>query len=329
MAEIILAGDIGGTKTDLALYEITGEGPLKTRRENSFPSRDYGSLDDVVRAFLQDDRPTIVAAAFGIAGPIDGETVTTTNLPWRVEARTLREVIGAPHVRLMNDLEATAFGALFLPGDQLQTINAGRERPTHRAVIAAGTGLGQGFLFWDGRQHVPVATEGGHVDFAPRTQTEFDLLAFLQQDLDRVSYERVLSGPGLFNIFRFLTEHQGRPVTPEIKERLATEDPSAVVGEAGVARRCETCAAAVDLFVDLYGTQAANLVLTTMARGGLYIGGGIVTKMLPRITEGAFMRSFTAKGRYAEMMREVPVWIILDPKTARLGAAEAARALAV
>jgi len=328
MTEIVLAGDIGGTKTNLALYEIAGDGPMTTRREASFPSQEYDSLEDVVRAFLQDDRPTIAAAAFGIAGPVDGETVTTTNLPWRVEARTLREVIDTPHVRLMNDLEATAFGALFLPGDQLQTVNAGRERSTHRAVIAAGTGLGQGFLFWDGRQHVPVATEGGHVDFAPRTQIEFDLLTFLQQELDRVSYERVLSGPGLFNIFRFLTEKQGRPVAPGIRERLATEDPSAVVGEAGITGHCDTCVAAVDLFIDLYGTQASNLVLTTMALGGLYIGGGIVTKMLPRFIDGTFMRSFTAKGRYAEMMRAVPVWIILDPKTARLGAAEAARALA-
>lgn len=328
MVEIALAGDIGGTKTNLALYEITDDGPMTTRREASFPSEEYGSLEDVVRTFLRDDRPTIVAAAFGIAGPVHGETVTTTNLPWRVEAAVLREAIGTPHVRLMNDLEATAFGALFLPGDKLQTVNEGRGRATHRAVIAAGTGLGQGFLFWDGRQHVPVATEGGHVDFAPRTHAEFDLLTFLQQELGRVSYERILSGPGLFNVFRFLTEKQGRPIAPEIRERLATEDPSAVVGEAGVNGQCETCVAAVDLFVDLYGAQAGNLVLTTMALGGLYIGGGIVTKMLPRITDGTFMRAFTAKGRYAELMSDVPIWIILDPKTALLGAAEAARALA-
>jgi glucokinase len=297
------------------------------RRQASFPSAQYASLEAVVEAFFADDRPAIAAAAFGIAGPIDGESVTTTNLPWRVEARVLRQVLGTPHVRLLNDLEATAFGALFLPADRIETLNPGRGRPTHRAVIAAGTGLGQGFLFWDGREHIPVATEGGHVDFAPRTATEFALLSFLRRDLERVSYERILSGPGLYGIFRFLVEDQGRPVTAEIRERIARGDPSAVVGEAGVTGQCETCAAAVDMFIDLYGAQAGNLVLTVMARGGLYIGGGIVTKMLPKITGGAFMRSFTAKGRYRELMADVPVWIILDPKTALLGAAEAARAL--
>jgi glucokinase len=327
MAEIALAGDIGGTKTNLALYEIHGTGPMTVQREASFPSAQYASLEAVVEAFFADGRPAIAAAAFGIAGPVDGESVTTTNLPWRVEARVLRQVLGTPHVRLLNDLEATAFGALFLPADRLHTLNPGRGRPTHRAVIAAGTGLGQGFLFWNGREHVPVATEGGHVDFAPRTATEFALLSFLQHDLERVSYERILSGPGLYGIFRFLVEDQGRPVTAAIRERIAREDPSAVVGDAGVSGQCETCAAAVDMFIDLYGAQAGNLVLTVMARGGLYIGGGIVTKMLPKITSGAFMRAFTAKGRYRDLMADVPVWIILDAKTALLGAAEAARAL--
>jgi glucokinase len=194
-------------------------------------------------------------------------------------------------------------------------------------VIAAGTGLGQAFLFWDGNRHHPVATEGGHVDFAPRDEREVALLAFLRRRHARVSYERALSGPGLAAIFAFLTEDLGRPVAPAVRERLRTGDASAAIGEAGVAGTCPTCVEAVELFVDLYGAQAGNLALTVMATGGVYVGGGIVTKMLPVITSGRFMTAFTAKGRYAEIMRAMPVQAILNPKTSLLGAAHAAREL--
>jgi glucokinase len=326
MAHVALAGDIGGTKTNLALFEVAGPA-LTPLRETSFPSRAYGSLEAVVAEFLREDHPPIGAAAFGIAGPVVGESVHTTNLPWRVEAEGLRRALSTTRVRLMNDLEATAFGALFLPPEQLETLNAGVPRAGHRGVIAAGTGLGQAFLFWDGTRHVPVATEGGHVDFAPRNATETELLAFLRRDHERVSYERILSGPGLFNIFRFLSEGQARPVDPAVARRLAHEDPGAVVGEAGTTGACPTCAAAVDLFVDLYGAQAGNLALTVMAVGGVYVGGGIVTKMLPKMRSGLFLRSFVAKGRYRGFVSEIPVWIVLEPKTALIGAAEAARAL--
>jgi glucokinase len=326
MAHVALAGDIGGTKTNLALFDVAGR-TLAPRRETSFPSRAYGSLEAVVAEFLREDHPPIGAAAFGIAGPVIGESVNTTNLPWRVEAEGLRRALSTPRVRLMNDLEATAYGALFLPPEQLETLNAGVPRPGHRGVIAAGTGLGQAFLLWDGKRHVPVATEGGHVDFAPRNAIETELLAFLRRDHERVSYERILSGPGLYNIFRFLAEGQGRPVDPTVARRLEHEDPGAVVGEAGTGGACATCAAAVDLFVDLYGAQAGNLALTVMAVGGVYVGGGIVTKMLPKMRHGMFLRSFVAKGRYRGFVSEIPVWIILEPKTALIGAAEAARAL--
>ena len=326
MAATALAGDIGGTKTNLALYELAGAPAV--RREASFASARYGSLEEVIADFLRDDRPPIAAAAFGIAGPIVDEAVSTTNLPWRIEAASLRRVLETPRVRLLNDLEATAFGALFLPEDRFEVLNPGRARAGNRAVIAAGTGLGQGFLFWDGQRHVPVATEGGHVDFAPRDATESALLAFLRREYDRVSYERVVSGPGLFNVFRFLSEGEGRPVAAEVRRRLAdTRDPGAVIGEAGIAGTCSTCVAAVDMFVDLYGAQAGNLALTIMAVGGVYVGGGIVTKMRRKIGEGAFMRSFIAKGRYSDFMADISVRVILDPKTALLGAAEAARAL--
>jgi glucokinase len=327
MAHVTLAGDIGGTKTNLALYEVTGAGPLTLRREASFPSQRYDGLEAVIDAFLGSNGASIAAAAFGIAGPVVDDAVTTTNLPWRIEGAGLRRALRTEHVRLMNDLEATALGALFLPADQLHTLNAGRERVGNRAVIAAGTGLGQAALFWDGARHVAVATEGGHADFAPRSEREITLLRFLGREYGRVSYERLLSGPGLLNIFRFLDEDLGRPVGPEIRARMRVEDPSAVIGAAGVGGRCPTCVEAVDLFVDLYGAQAGNLALTVMAVGGVYVGGGIVTKMLSKMATGAFLESFTAKGRYRDFMASIPVKIILDPKAALLGAAEAARAL--
>jgi glucokinase len=329
VARTVLAGDIGGTKTNLALWEVTGPGRVVPVREASFPSAAYGGLEEVVGELLRGGGEGVAAAAFGIAGPVIDDAVATTNLPWRVEAASLRRLLGTPHVRLMNDLEATAYGALFLPAKSLHTLNPGRERAGNRAVIAAGTGLGQGFLFWDGMRHVPVATEGGHVDFAPRDEVEMALLRFLQKTYARVSYERLLSGPGLLNVFRFLAEGLGRPVAPAVRARLerADADPSAVVGEAGVAGTCPTCVEAVEFFVAVYGAQAGNLALTVMATGGVYVGGGIVTKMLPRMTTGAFMRAFVAKGRYEDFMAAIPVHIILEPKTALLGAAQAAAEL--
>jgi glucokinase len=305
----VLAGDVGGTKTDLAVYRVEGAETVTRHREGSFPSQDYAGLEELVREFLGDHDEGIDAAAFGVAGPVLEGRVTVTNLPWKVEAASLARAIGCPEVRLMNDLESTAYGALFLDSEHLLTLNEGIARRAHRCVIAAGTGLGQAILFWDGARYRPAATEGGHVDFAPRNEREMGLLRFLLQRYDRVSYERVLSGPGLLNIFDYLIE---------------AEDPGAVVGEAGVSGACATCREAVDLFASLYGAQAANLALSSMALGGVYIGGGIVTKLLPRIQSGGFMESFTFVGRFESLMAETPVQVILDPKTSLLGAAEVA-----
>ncbi len=327
MAARVLAGDIGGTKTDLALYAVETPARLAVVRRQVFPSRDYPGLEDVLRAFLQPGDGPIDAAAFGIAGPVVDEAVITTNLPWRVAAASLREMLGVAHVRLLNDLEATAYGALFLPPQSLLTLNAGDARIGNRAVIAAGTGLGQAFLFWDGAAHRAAATEGGHADFAPRDDTETALFQWLRGRFGHVSYERIVSGPGLLNVFEFLTVDRGMPVDPAVRARLEREDPSAVVGEAGVKKTCATCTEAVRIFVGVYGAQAGNLALATMATGGVYVGGGIVTKMLPAMQDAVFMRAFADKGRYAALLGEIPVRIILEPLTARLGAAHAAAAL--
>jgi glucokinase len=326
MAVTILAGDVGGTKTNLALYAADGGG-LTLVGEASFSSADHAGLDSLLRAFLSTAREPIAAAAFGVAGPVFGGVVVPTNLPWRVDAAHLAAAIGCPRVRLVNDLEATAYGALFLPPDQIDTVNAGRSRAGNRAVIAAGTGLGQALLVWDGRRHAPHATEGGHADFAPRTEVEIELLRFLAARYRRVTYERVLSGPGLVNIFRFFDEGLGRPVHPEVRERLGRQNPGAVIGEAGVTGLCGTCAEVVDVFLRIYGAQAGNLALTVMATGGVYVGGGIITKLRPRLAPSGFLDAYRAKEPYAELVGDIPLHIMLNPKAAQLGAAHLAREL--
>jgi glucokinase len=330
MAKYVLAGDIGGTNTNLAIYARHGARNLSLVREASFPSRRYGALEEVVGEFLSTGSEAIEAAAFGIAGPLSGGVLVPTNLPWRaVEAAGLAQEIGCERVRLMNDLATTGYGALFLPPDEFRTLNEGVPRPGHAAVIAAGTGLGQAMLFWDGSRYLPSASEGGHADFAPRNPLEIGLLEFLLERFERVSYERVLSGPGLVNIFRFLDEGLKRPVEPPVRERFESEDPAAVIGSAALSGNCRTCEEAVDIFVGVYGSQAANLALTLMATGGVYIGGGIVTKILPKMTTGRFLDSFKAKQPLAHLVAEIPVRVILNPKASQIGAAHAAAELAL
>jgi glucokinase len=227
----------------------------------------------------------------------------------------------------MNDLETTAYGSLFLAASELRTLHAGKPRRHHRAILAAGTGLGQAFLFWDGQRYWTAGTEGGHVDFAPRTDQEAALLTFLRKRYERVSYERVLAGPGLVNILNFLREHEQKPIAPLVLERLQTEDPAVVIGESGINETCAACTEAVDLFLSIYGAQAGNLALTVMALGGVYIGGGIITKLLPRVASSNFMRAFLAKGRHSGLMADIPVHVILNPSTSLLGAAHAAKDL--
>lgn len=324
MATVVLAGDIGGTKTNLALYAVTAHGALTLLREQSYPSAAYATLEAVVDEFLAVGSERVAAAAFGIAGPVLGGVVQVTNLPWRVEAEALSHGIGCPSVRLLNDLETTAYGALFVDERDRLTLNAGTPRPGNRAVIAAGTGLGQAVVVWDGTRHHPTASEGGHVDFGPRDEREDALLAFLRARGGRVTYERVCSGPGLHNIFTFLVEGLGRPIGDDVRARLAREDPSAVIGQLGVAGTCPTCVEAVEMFVRIYGAQTGNLALVAMAVGGVYLGGGIVTKMLPRMTTGAFVAAFVDKAPHRALLERIPVYVLLNPKTSQLGAAYAA-----
>ena len=251
MGARVLAGDIGGTKTNLALYATAAGAAPVAVREASFDSRAFPSLEAVVARFLEPRDEPVAAAAFGVAGPVLGGVAQITNLPWRVESCLLAEVIGSSHVRLLNDLETTAYGALGTAPERLEILNPGITQPGNRAVIAAGTGLGEALLYWDGTRHGVAATEGGHADFGPTTDDDVGLFGFLRTLYGRVSWERVVSGPGLHNIFRYLDEALRRPVGAELRARLQRDDPSAVIGASGIDGTCSTCAEAVEIFVRL------------------------------------------------------------------------------
>ncbi len=323
---MILAGDVGGTKTALALF--TGDaGDLVPVRAAVLPSGDFPGLEAAVAHFLAEGPPVAVAAAaFGVPGPvIDGRCVTT-NLPWEIDARRLTAAIPAPRVTLVNDLEATAHGLLALPPAALATLQPGRPRSGALALIAAGTGLGEAALAWDGGRHVVVASEGGHADFAPRGEVEDDLLRALRKEHGHVSYERVLSGPGLVAIYRFLRAADGGPEPAWLHDALARGDDAAVVADAALAGRDPVCARALDTFVAIYGAEAGNLALKVLAVGGVFLAGGIAPRILPALRGPAFLAAFRDKGRLTDLMASIPVHVVLEPRTALLGAARLALA---
>jgi len=324
---MIIAGDIGGTKTNVALFENEGETLGRVVAQQSFPSSRYGSLDAILAEFLAAHAPgQLSGACFGVAGPVAGGRVETPNLAWVVVADRLAETLGVGHVGLINDLEATAFGIEVLEPSRVFTLNEGAgERAGHRALIAAGTGLGMAGIFWDGRHHNPMPSEGGHVDFAPRNEREFELLGYLVEKIGgRVSYERVLSGPGLFNVYSFLRDRGHFEEPSWLAEEIAGGDPSAAVSRAALGGKAEIAAEALNLFVEVYGAMAGNLALIFKATGGLYVGGGIAPKIIEKLKDGTFMRNYRDKGRMSALVESIPVRVILDDKTALYGAASCA-----
>ncbi len=320
---MILAGDIGGTKTVLALFEPAGDA-LRLVRDVTYPSREHPTFEGILETFLQEERPaSLHAGCFGVAGAIIDGRCQTTNLPWVLEEKALAAYIKAPCVKLLNDLEAAAYGMLHLQPDELAVLNPGAEpkRKGNAAVIAAGTGLGEAMLFWDGTQYHPVASEGGHGDFAPRTDQEIELLRYLRAKFGHVSYERLLSGPGFYNIYSFLRDTGFAPEPPWLTEKLKRSDPSAIVSQLGVAREDPLCTAAVDLFAEIYGAEASNLALKCVAVGGVFLGGGIAPKMLPALQTGSFMRGFADKGRFSDLAKSFRVSVALNPRAPLIGAA--------
>ncbi len=323
---MILAGDIGGTKTNLALFEIDGD-QLTTVHDQTFPSREHGTFDEILDAFLKDqDKSGVESSCFGVAGAVFDGRVHTTNLPWTLEESDLARSIGCPRATLLNDLEAAAYAMPHQALDQLHVLNAGTSR-RHRgniAVIAAGTGLGEAILFWNGTHFVPIASEGGHADFAARTDVEIDLLRYLRDKYDgHVSFERILSGPGLANIYRFFRDTGHAPEPDWLAARFAEGgDPGRIVSEMALDDKDANCSAALDLFAALYGAEAGNLALKALAMGGVFLAGGIAAKVIPALTRGdAFLKGFFAKGRFTDLMKNLHVSIALDPKAPLQGAA--------
>jgi glucokinase len=320
--ELVLAGDIGGTKTHLAIFSVHGE-ELRSESAAIFPSKDYSGLVPVLEEFLAGQSLAVEAGCFGIAGPVIGGKVKTPNLPWIIDAAELRHALKLESVYLLNDLEAAAYGVFTLADNEFCALNRGAlQQSGNKALIAAGTGLGQSILYTDGRHFRPLASEGGHADFAPRNELEIELLRYLIDRFGHVSYERVVSGPGLFNIYQFLKERRGLAEPKWLADKLATsEDPSAVVSMAALANEAEICLKSLDLFVSVYGAEAGNLALRAKSIGGLYIGGGIAPKILAKLTDGTFMRAFVDKGRYEEFVSAIPVQVVLNDRAALRGAA--------
>jgi len=327
---MILAGDVGGTKVHLALYSFD-HGQLVHVRDERFPAHEFSGLQEIVQRFLaESSNPEISAACFGVPGPVRGGRLRLTNLPWVLDARELSAALNITHLFLINDLEANGYGIPELTPEQILTLNPGDPAAVgNRALVSAGTGLGEGVLVWNGKTHVPMASEGGHSDFAARNELETELLGWLMRKLNgRVSYERVISGPGLTNIYTFLHHEKGMEEPKWLKQRMETEDPNAVITEVGEAGGSEICAKALEMFVASYGAEAGNMVLTVLATGGMYLGGGIAPKMLRTMKSGVFMGAFTDKGRLSEVLIHTPVHIILESRAALMGAAAYAEARA-
>jgi glucokinase len=352
---MIVAGDIGGTKTHLALFNWKKDRVDPVRLE-SFPSAEYASLDDVLTEFLvppklptsigefatekndatglESERPAeeplkIDAACFGIAGPVIQNRCSTTNLPWVVDGATLAKHFDIPRVQLLNDLEAMAHGIFLLRQDEVEILNAGSP-PAHKqaiALLAAGTGLGESILFWNGSRYQPMPSEGGHTDFAPNNDNEIELLRHLRSNYLHVSYERVLSGPGLYAIYEYVRDSKKNEPT-WLSEQIKAGDPAAVIAEAGLKGQADIAKQALDLFASIYGAEAGNLALKAMTLNGVYLGGGIAPKLLAKLKDGTFMKAFINKGRYKNLLSSIPVKVIMNQQTALLGAASIAASLA-
>lgn len=316
----VLAGDAGGTKTILALVEGE-EHDFQVVAEQQYASAEFPGLAPIVRRFLGAHGTAAEAACFGVPGAVREGECRTPNLPWFLSETELATATGIPHVRLVNDFVAAASGVVALPPDSMLALQDGSPASTGtRAVLGAGTGLGQAILTWDGRQYLVLPTEAGHADFAPQGGLQRDLAASLEERMEHVSVERLVSGPGLKRIYEFLV---GRGVSswPEVREAFAREDPSSVISRFALSHRDLACEQALDLFIELYGSEAGNLALRVLPTGGVYVVGGIAVKNLEKLLDGAFMRAFRRKGRLREVLERIPVFVVLEPRVGLLGAA--------
>ncbi|MGH9498849.1 MAG: glucokinase [Terriglobales bacterium] len=323
---MILAGDIGGTNSRLAFFDVS-DGNFRLVSAGVFPSRKYAGLDEIVSHFVDSSSLRPDAACFGVAGPVRNGRVETSNLPWTIEAQRLAEELKLKQALLINDLEANAWGISALDASDVLCLNPVQGHPTgNQAVIAAGTGLGEAGMYWDGTNYHIFACEGGHCDFAPRTALESDLLQYLSGRYGHVSYERIVSGPGLVNVFHFLRD-TGRGTEPKwLTEEMQKADPAAAISRAALEGKCALCEHALDLFISIYAAEAGNLALKLLATGGVYLGGGIAPKLVSKLAGPLFMEAFVSKGRMQPLLEAIPVKVITNDKAALLGAARCAGA---
>ena len=317
---MILAGDIGGTKTVLSLVTREADGSLKCLQEQSFASRNFPVFDDILDAFLPNDF-AIQSACFGVAGPVVNQRCQTTNLPWLLDAELLKNKLSTAKVKLLNDLEAMALGMLYLPQSDLVELNPDAQTQTGNiAVIAAGTGLGEAILYWDGQKHHPMATEGGHSDLAAMNPQQDLLLAYLRKIYpDHVSYERIVSGIGFSHLYDFLCAQESVLPSAAVPGPGSRVDRNAVISELGLSGQDRLCAEAVRMFVEFYAAETGNLALKSLASGGVYIGGGIAQKILPAMQDGTFIKTFKAKGRFFNFLNTVSVKLALNPRAPLIG----------
>jgi glucokinase len=323
---MILAGDIGGTNARLAYFQPQN-GHLHLVSERVFPSREHHELGEIVEKFLEDSGTRPEVACFGIAGPVRNGRVETSNLPWVIEQSRLAKQIHLPATLLINDLEASAWGVGALaPGDLVALNRVSGKAIGNQAVIAPGTGLGEAGLFWDGSRHHVFACEGGHTDFAPQGDLQIELLQFLQHRFGHVSYERILSGPGLVNVYEFLRDKGYAKESSDLALEMSLGDGAAAISRAALFGKNGLAEKALDLWIAVYGAEAGNLALKAMATGGLFLAGGISPKVLAKLTGPIFMRAFLDKGRMRPLVESIPVQVITNEKAGLLGAARCAAA---
>lgn len=321
---MILAGDIGGTNARLALFERTASG-VAMRAQQDYHTRDFKSLEDCIKLFLDKNPGPIDAACFGVAGPVLENKVTATNLAWVIDGAVVAKSLALKETLLLNDLVAYGYGALAMMDDEVFALQQGREAAGNRALIAAGTGLGEGGLLWYGGSHLPVPTEGGHADFAPIDDIGVDLYRYLRGRYGRVSNERVICGKGLQNVYEFLRDTKLAEEPAALAEELKTApDPPAMISHYGMQAKYPICEQALDIFCTYYGSEAGNVTLRFIAVGGIYIGGGIAIKILPKLKQSKFLEAYRNKGRFSPLMSTVPVKVITNEHAGLIGAANAA-----